>query len=54
MTSKLTKSKLLEEMDDVLQRLNLLRSALEGDPARKQEEIQKYKKLFYEIINKKK
>jgi hypothetical protein len=54
MTSKLSKSKLLEEIDDVLQRLNLLRSALEGDPARKQDELQKYKKLFNEIVNKKK
>jgi hypothetical protein len=54
MTSKLTKKKLLEEMDDVLQRLNLLRSALEGDPARKQDDLQKYKKLLNEIMNKKK
>ena len=54
MASKLTKKKLLEDMDEVLQRLNLLRSALEGDPARKQDDLLKYKKLFDEIVYKKK
>jgi hypothetical protein len=54
MAEKLTKKKLLQEMDEKLQELNLLRSALEGDPARKQEELQYYKKQFYLAINKKK
>jgi hypothetical protein len=54
MAEKLTKKKLLHEMDEKLQELNLLRSALEGDPARKQEELQYYKKQFYAMINKKK
>lgn len=54
MAEKLTKKKLLHEMDEKLQELNLLRSALEADPARKQEELTYYKKRFYEAINKKK
>ncbi len=54
MAVKLTKKKLLQEMDEKLQELNLLKSALEGDPARKQEELEHYKKMFYSIINKKK
>jgi phage terminase large subunit len=54
MAEKLTKKKLLQEMDEKLQELNLLKSALEGDPARKQEELQYYRKQFYSMINKKK
>lgn len=54
MAEKYTKKKLLQEMDDKLQALNLLRSALEADPARKQSELDAYKKQFYAIINKKK
>ena len=54
MAEKMTKKKLLQEMDEKLQALNLLRSALEGDPARKQDEIESYKKQFYTLINKKK
>jgi len=54
MAEKITKKKLLQEMDDKLQALNLLRSALEADAARKQEELESYKKQFYLLINKKK
>jgi hypothetical protein len=54
MAVKITKKKLLEEMDEKLQELNLLKSALESDPARKQEELEYYKKQFYAAINKKK
>jgi hypothetical protein len=54
MPEKLTKKKLLQEMDEKLQQLNLLKSALEADPARKQEELAGYRKQFYAIINKKK
>jgi hypothetical protein len=54
MAEKLTKKRLLQEMDSTLQQLNLLRSALEADPARKQEELQYYKKQYYAIINRKK
>jgi hypothetical protein len=49
--SKITKKKLLSEIDQKLTDLNLLRSALEGDPARKQEELEAYEKRFYELIN---
>ena len=50
--SKLSKKSLLNEMDIKLNDLNLLRSALAADPARKQEELESYKKKFYELINK--
>ena len=53
MAEKITKKKLLDEIDVVLQQLNLLRSALEKDPARKQEELNDYRKQFYAVINKK-
>ena len=49
---KLTKKKLLDLMDEKLQQLNLLRSALNGDPARKQEELVAYKKKFDVLMNK--
>ena len=54
MAEKITKKKLLQEMDATLASLNLLRSALEADPARKQEELDSYKKQYYALINKKK
>ena len=54
MAEKMTKKRLLQEMDEKLQSLNLLRAALEADPARKQSELDSYKKQFYTIINKKK
>lgn len=47
---KITKKKLLNMMDDKLQQLNLLRSALNGDPARKQEELEAYKKKFEALL----
>ena len=54
MAAKITKKKLMEELDEKLQQLNLLKSALTNDPSRKQEDLDNYKKHFYEIINKKK
>ena len=54
MAEKITKKKLLQEMDEKLQALSLLKGALEADPARKQEELESYRKQFYSIINKKK
>jgi hypothetical protein len=54
MAEKITKKKLLQEMDEKLQELNLLKSALEGDSSRKQEDLDNYKKQFYTLINKKK
>lgn len=52
--AKVTKKKLLEEIDEKLQQLNLLRSALAGDQSRKQDDLDNYQKHFYELINKKK
>lgn len=49
---KLTKSQLLQEMDEILQDLNLLKSALEADQSRKQEDLARYAERFYELINK--
>jgi hypothetical protein len=54
MAEKITKKKLLQEMDQKLQELNLLKSALESDSSRKQEDLDNYKKQFYTLINKKK
>jgi hypothetical protein len=54
MATKLTKSALLKEIDFVLSDLNLLKSALQGSPHPKQQELDDYKKRFYEIINRKK
>jgi hypothetical protein len=54
MAERITKKKLLQEIDEKLQSLNLLKSALDADPARKQEELENYKKQFYLLINKKK
>ena len=52
--AKITKKKLLEEIDEKLQQLNLLKSALANDQSRKQEDLDNYQKHFYELINKKK
>ena len=40
----------MKQMDEKLQALNLLRSALQADPARKQEELLRYKKQFDAIV----
>lgn len=53
MADKLTKKKLLQEMDEKLQALNLLRSALEADQARTQDELKRYRKQFQDLFNKK-
>jgi hypothetical protein len=54
MAAKITKKKLLEELDEKIQQLNLLKSALQSDPSRKQEDLDNYKKHFWELINRKK
>jgi len=54
MAEKITKKGLLSEIDEKLQSLNLLKSALEKDQSRKQEDLDNYKKQFYLLINKKK
>jgi hypothetical protein len=49
--SKLSKSQLLQEIDEKLQDLNLLRSALQGDSSRTQDALQTYQQKFYELVN---
>ena len=39
-----------KEIEDKIQSLNLLKSALQGDPSRKQEDLENYKKRFYELV----
>lgn len=51
---KLTKAGLLKEMDMVLQDLNLLRSALQADASRKQEDLDTYEKQFSEVLKRSK
>jgi|GEM_PF-4086340 len=48
----LSKTTLLSEIDEKLQALNLLRSALQADPSHPQESLENYKKQFYTMINK--
>jgi len=50
MAEKITKKDLLRAMDDTLQQLNLLRSALEKDSSRKQEALENYKKQFNALV----
>ena len=47
----ITRKILLEEIEEKLQSLNLLKSALLGDPSRKQEDLEKYRDRFHDIIN---
>lgn len=47
---KLTKANLLKEMDNKLQSLNLLRSALSADASRKQEDLENYQRQFRDLI----
>jgi len=49
--SKLSKSQLLQDIDEKLQDLNLLRSALQGDTSRTQDALQMYQQKFYELVN---
>jgi hypothetical protein len=54
MAGKITKKKLMEELDEKIQQLNLLKSALQNDPSRKQEDLENYKKHFWELVGRKK
>ena len=47
---KLSKAKLLSLMDDKLQRLNLLKAALQAESHVKQETLTEYKKKFEELF----
>jgi hypothetical protein len=49
--NKLTKATLLKVMDAKLQDLNLLRSALQADASRKQEDLENYEKQFLELLS---
>jgi len=49
---KITKAVLLKAIDEKLQALNLLRSALQGDPSRKQEDLDNYDKQFRKLFGK--
>jgi hypothetical protein len=51
---KITKAKLLKEIDEKLQSLNLLRSALQADPSRKQDDLDDYQRQYMELVNLKK
>lgn len=53
-TVKLTKSGILAMVEEKLQELVLLKSALMADPARKQEDLQNYLDRYEHIIEKKK
>jgi hypothetical protein len=48
---KLTKAGLLKALDEKLQSANLLRSALQADPSRKQEDLENYHNQFIELFN---
>jgi hypothetical protein len=50
-SKSITKRQLLIEIDDKIQSLNLLKSALQGDPSRKQDDLEDYKRRFYELVN---
>lgn len=49
-SSKLTKAQLLKEIDEKLNALNLLRSALAVDPDRTQANFEMYRKRFIEDL----
>jgi hypothetical protein len=48
---KITKAQLLREIDEKLQSVNLLRSALQADPSRKQEDLENYHQQYLELFN---
>jgi hypothetical protein len=52
--TKVTKKQLLNEMDEVLSTLNLLRSALHAETSLKQEILADYNRRFRELAPKKK
>jgi hypothetical protein len=54
MAEKITKLKLLKEIDEKLQSLNLLRSALDAEKSLTQDNLQMYQTHFHELINLKK
>jgi hypothetical protein len=51
---KLTKKQLLQDMDEKVIALNLLRSALQVDQSRKPETLEEYAKRFDDLLKNKK
>ena len=51
--SKLTKAKLLSQLDDKIQSLNLLKAALQTENHLKQADLANYKRRFDEILGSK-
>jgi len=50
--SKLTKAKLLVQLDEKIQSLNLLKAALQAESHLKQADLANYKKRFDDIVTK--
>ena len=53
MPEKLTKKDLINMIDEKIQALNLLKSALQGDRSRKPEMLQDYKDKFDDLMDSK-
>ncbi|HEY3405531.1 MAG TPA: hypothetical protein VGK59_19245 [Ohtaekwangia sp.] len=49
--SKLTKAKLISQLDDKIQNLNLLKAALQAELHLKQADLAGYKKRFDELLS---
>jgi len=49
--TKLTKAKLISQLDDKIQTLNLLKAALQAESHLKQADLEGYKKRFDEIVS---
>lgn len=48
--SRLTKAKLLTQLDEKIQNLNLLKAALQAESHLKQADLENYKKRYDEIV----
>jgi hypothetical protein len=51
MADKITKKKLMDEIEEKIQALNLLKSALQEDRSRKTETLKDYQDKFDDILN---
>ena len=52
--SKITKAQLMRQIDEKLSDLNLIKSALQVDPSRTQENLLNYQTRFLELVSEKK
>jgi hypothetical protein len=50
MAAKPTKKDLVDQIDEKIQALNLLKSALQGDRSRKPEMLEEYKQKFEDLL----